>query len=400
MLRAAIYLLFFLCWVNCHGQQAFTKEALVNDLDEYRDCMVVNDIDPFEKISKQDFITGIQNIKERAPSLNEDELLVAVMQLNARLADEHSILNGFNFAVLPFRFYWFKEGWYIISTDNENGAYLNARLLAVNNIPVNEVIEKIKTILPSTSDGYIKYSAPKLMVQNRILHGLDICDNIKSVTLKLLTEKGETINKKFDFTPGAADLSNDTRSKSFLRFSKKSHYWFTYVDSAKAMYFNYTSCFPDPVYPFAQLVIDFFKEAEQKNPEKIIIDLRQNDGGVRSAIKPFIFALYKSKYNKPNTIFVLTGRKTFSAGMNNIFDIGRVVPITTVGEQTGASINHLGQPQVLTLQNSGLQISYSTNHIVNKPNATGPAVPDVLITETFGDFMAGKDAALNYVFKH
>jgi hypothetical protein len=396
----AFSLLFLFCYIQSTAQQTFNHETLVKDLDEYRDCMIVNDIDPFEQISRQDFIKGVQTIKEKAASLNADELLIELMKLNARLADEHSAISGYATSVLPFRFYWFEEGIYIISTNTENAAYLNARLIAVDDVPVNQAMEKIKSILPSHYDGYVKYSAPKLLVQNTILHGLDIIDNVQSVSLTLLTEQGKTVIAKFNFITGKAELNNDNRYKTFLRFSKSSSYWFKYVDSANTLYFNYSSCFPDAAYPFNQVTEDFFKEADRKNPAKIIIDLRQNDGGVRLTIKPFIYALYKSKYNKPNTVFVLTGRKTFSAAMNNIFDIRRVVPIITIGEETGACINHLGQPDGIMLKNCGLQISYSTNHIVNVPNATGPVVPDVLIPEKFNDFIAGKDAALDYALKH
>ena len=98
---------------------------------------------------------------------------------------------------------------------------------------------------------------------------------------------------------------------------------------------------------------------------------------------------------------MLIGRKTFSAAVNNVFDLSAQVPITTIGEPTAGNINHFGQVKYFTLPNTKLTVAYSTNYIVNKKGAIGPLLPDVTIPETLRDYLNGVDAALDFAInKH
>ncbi len=400
-----ILILFLFCSfaVFCTGQEhAVTKEALLKDIDAYRDGIIENDIDPFSAITKQEFLDEVAKIKADAEHRNIDELIVALRVLNGKLCDEHSRIGGFKEGrILPFICHSFEEGIYIILTDAANGKYLYSKVIAINHLPVAKVVQQIATTLPNKNEGTIKDQAPLLLSRKRILHGLRIIDNIDSVPVTLVSKDKDTINTVF--------LSQEGKDVTFVKnrhlhgtvaHSKKGNYWYHYDPAANYIYFNYSSCTEDPSYSFEKFTVDFFKEVVEKKPTKVIIDLRDNEGGHRATLKPFIHELNKSALNTSGHVFVLIGRKTFSAALNNVFDLARAIPITTIGESTSGSINHLGQVKSFKLPNGGLSVSYSTNHIINDPKASGPLKPDVAIPVTLSDYISDLDAALNYAVSH
>ncbi|HTB06882.1 MAG TPA: hypothetical protein VK806_08025 [Bacteroidia bacterium] len=380
--------------------QSLTKRNLAKDLDGYCDQMIVYDRDPFKKIRKEDFIKEIDQIKKDTATKNIDELLVELMKANADLMDEHSEISTGDYKVLPYRFYWFKEGIYVNQTEVGNDKALYSKLIAINNVPVEEIVKRLSTLLPDKNDGYMKEYGLEMIRRDRVLHGLGIVLNTDKIEMTLLSSSNDTLHQRTSFLKrGTPNWDKLGRGKKYLRYKGRTNYWFEYEAKDNYLYVYYGSCEPDQTYSFEKFVAEVSAEAEAKNPSKIVIDLRDNAGGERPLIKPFTMWLYKSRFNKPKCIYVLIGRTTFSAGMNNIYDLKRVLPAITVGESTGGSINHMGQPEDFTLPNTGLQARYSTNFIVNIEDATGPTLPDVEIPETLYDYKNFIDAALNYVIK-
>jgi hypothetical protein len=62
----------------------------------------------------------------------------------------------------------------------------------------------------------------------------------------------------------------------------------------------------------------------------------------------------------PGSLFVITGRGTFSAAMMFAIDLEKQSNAIFVGEPTGASLNHYGDSRKVQLPNSGLTIRVST----------------------------------------
>src|SRR5581483_2967366 len=152
--------LLFLCFsftCSCTGQiDRDSKEALLKDIDVYKDGIVKYDVDPFTEISKQQFFDEIEKIKKDAAHENADEVIVAIRKLNARLCDEHSSVGGFRETLLiPVKFYCFEEGIFITKTDLPYTEYVHARVIAINHIPIAEVIQQIATLLPNKNEGMI-----------------------------------------------------------------------------------------------------------------------------------------------------------------------------------------------------------------------------------------------------
>ncbi len=150
---------------------------------------------------------------------------------------------------------------------------------------------------------------------------------------------------------------------------------------------------------------DFEKEViktmKKEEIEKLIIDLRFNDGGNPLQGSDFVSKLQKTKIGKQAEIYLIVGRKTSSAALINAFDvIGDLAPVI-VGEDTGGRPNHFGEIKRFVLTTSSLIVSYSTTYITLLEENDPPAlVPDIHTSQSFEGFMNGKDEAVEAIINH
>ncbi|HXI49359.1 MAG TPA: S41 family peptidase, partial [Steroidobacteraceae bacterium] len=136
----------------------------------------------------------------------------------------------------------------------------------------------------------------------------------------------------------------------------------------------------------------------QTEPEKLVIDMRDNGGGDNTVGKRNLIVPIKglAAINRKGHLFILIGPETFSAAMNNAAQFRSQTAATLVGETIGEKPNSFQEPREMRLPNSKLVIRYSTRwyaFVKDGPNAVEPQVP---ITRSWADYTDGQDSALNY----
>jgi hypothetical protein len=94
--------------------------------------------------------------------------------------------------------------------------------------------------------------------------------------------------------------------------------------------------------------------------DRLVIDMRDNPGGDNFNDPPFIHDLLQHpKLDRPNSLYVIVGRKTFSAAMGMTVMLERYTNAVFVGEPTGSSPNFIGENVPLVLPYSGMHVSMS-----------------------------------------
>jgi hypothetical protein len=140
--------------------------------------------------------------------------------------------------------------------------------------------------------------------------------------------------------------------------------------------------------------------AESNNVPRVVIDLRLNGGGNNLLLLPVIHRLIRSDWvNRKGHLYVLIGRRTQSAAQNftNLLEIHTAAVF--VGEPTGESPNHYGDPESVRLPSSGIEIALSSLWWQDMgPRDTRVATePAVKIELSASDYESGKDPVLEYV---
>ena len=378
-----------------------TKENLLEDIDVYRHGVARNHVAPFTIVSRKDFYARLDSVKANAAQYDVDQLFAELLKVNALIQDEHtnilfSLRDGF-----PFRCYWFSEGVYITATDQDNIKYLFSRIIAVNGIPIEQVAARIATIIPDTNRASLMDELTYMLFDPFILHGLQLSPARNKVTYTLLTPRHDTVT----ITPAATDkrtthLLKGFSNTSYLRTSKPGRYWFKYIDTGNYIYFKYASCFGDNKNPFEKTEQAMMKEIAARRPAKIIIDLRDNGGGYPRLLSGFIDDIARSDLNRKGGIYVLIGRKTFSAAILNAVWLKNRTYATLVGEKAAGSVVHFGGVDYFDLPATGLKVMYSTQHVITSENYEGSLRPDIEVPDSFTDYTQGTDGPLQYAISH
>ncbi|MEI8278200.1 MAG: hypothetical protein WCG87_00470 [Bacteroidota bacterium] len=380
---------------------SLTKENLIKDIDEYANGIEKYHVDPFSKINHKDFLNEISRIKDSAVYYDIDELLVKLFQVNALIGDEHTDI-GYHFRDLfPFTFYWFQEGIYSMETLPKYDSLQLLKLIAIDNVPVDTAIKKISTIIANKNTASIRKIAPQYLTDPHILHGLKIIGSTSSIEYTFVKQDGDTLRFRA-IAENALKIKLDCPMVvyKFYKYSVPKRYWYNYNSEKKSLYFNYSTCVDNKMYPFENVRNQLISIINDSLPQKLIIDLRENGGGNSTLLEPLIDKIRKSDINTFGEIFVIIGRHTFSSAIHNTMYIKNHTHAIIIGEETSGSINHYGDIRTFKLSNTGMSVYYSTKHFVLDKHNDGAIQPDIKIPETAADFIKGKDAALDYAFTH
>ena len=111
---------------------------------------------------------------------------------------------------------------------------------------------------------------------------------------------------------------------------------------------------------FSQFAEALFRSIDSAGAEKLVIDLRWNNGGNTMLVMPLINAIIQHpNINKRGNLFIITGRRTYSAAQNLSTYLERFTNPIFVGEPTGSSPNFVGEEEPLFLPYSRMPINVS-----------------------------------------
>jgi hypothetical protein len=95
-------------------------------------------------------------------------------------------------------------------------------------------------------------------------------------------------------------------------------------------------------------------------------------------------------------LYVLIGRKTFSAAMTNAVDFKRMTEAILIGEPAGAAPNNWQEVRRFHLPSSGINVGVSTRYYEFLPGES-EVRPDRHIPPELGDWASPQDAAVRHV---
>jgi hypothetical protein len=140
-------------------------------------------------------------------------------------------------------------------------------------------------------------------------------------------------------------------------------YWFESLDDQQIVYFHYNHVRNDDRNSFASFINQLFEAIDANEAKALVIDIRVNDGGSTPEYYPLLRRLIAGDgINSPGRLFVIIGRKTFSAAMNLATDLEHWTEAIFVGEPTGESPNFIGENKFFKLPYTGISVSVSDRY--------------------------------------
>jgi hypothetical protein len=409
--------------------------AWQEDLDSATSVLLVRDRS-FSAARRRAFERAMRTLRESVPRLRDDQVVVRLAQAVALSDNAHTRLyllrNRTELRRYPFRIWSFSDGYYVVRTDSAHRSLLGTRILTMSGRPVGDVARRTATLYAG-NDPWHRYLAGYTMTSPEVLRGLDL---IASDTLELtirsesgarrtvrvaplpLVKSKEPVESWWDLAPeypgrgaslvSALDVEASPRPLYLQRPQR--NYWFEYVPSQRLLYLSYQRSQEQPDDSMTAFAERFFREVRERQPARLVIDLRFNTGGDLSRSEAFFKRIAELPLaRRRGALFLVTGRATFSAGIFAAALLKQSTSALIVGESPGDRLDFWAEGGNYVLPNSGLTVHYAdqfhsysrTEYADRKPYVRDLSIssldPDFTTPLSAHDYFAGRDPALDLI---
>lgn len=379
------------------------------DIDFMRQQLEQRHIHLYHKITADFFSNELTRIKQQLPTLTETNLKIELMRLIKQVGDGHTQFAywGSEHRQYPLELRMFGEELRLISIDQKYRHLLGATLIAIEDLPIEQILPLITPILQGVENIYSeKQRLCETIRVAEVLHGLKISKNLQqtSFTFKLANSEEHNIilnslsmpqfqtyaMSSFKL-PKPVNFSMHKISTEGIDLLLSNNGQIAYLD------FHHYPTF-SAMQDFAEDLIDLLRE---KKTSKVIIDLRNNGGGDFFVGLQLAWALIMvDSLDWREGMYVLIGRKTFSAAMSNAAQYRQLLNATLVGEPTGANPVGYQDAGTFSLPHSGWTVMYSKRRYRFQDSESAGVEPDVRIDLDWDSYQSGKDKLFDWILNN
>lgn len=414
-----LILLLVCCFVlQTTAQSAFTAKQWQEDLKFLQETIHKDYSFLFKKTTKEAFDEDVETLHNNIPNLQEHEIVVGLARLVSSFKYGHTVL-GFRyqqhigFHQIPVNMYVYNDGVYIQGIHKDYADALGAKVIAVAGVPVMEAMNAIAPVVPSENDQFFKAYAPLYLSSPEVLHAQRVIKELSDSVELILEKNGKTFKQIFKTLPTGEripteyslvqqnedwlDARNQDITPNYLKQLDKI-YFYEYLPEQKTVYVRQSQIQDDPSEAIPAFYTRVFDFIDKNDVEKLIIDVRLNGGGNNYKNKPIITGIIKSeKINKVGNLFVIIGRRTFSACQNLVNEMSNYTNAIFVGEPTSENINFYGDNNRVELPNSKIPAYLSFAWWQDKPQWEGGdwTAPHLAVDMSFEDYKTNNDPVLD-----
>jgi hypothetical protein len=375
-------------------------------------------------ITPADFDVRVRALHDAIPRLTDGQVVLELTRLVVALGDGHSAVlgsmeNPLFLSTLPMQFYWFDEGLFVVSAAPQHKELLGAQVLELDGRPAAELLEAMVPYVNRDRGNAMwpKQRAPYMLRHLPLLHADGLIKDPKRVTLTIKALDGATRKVEVAADTTEPNIWNTLPNpKSWVNLASTlgdavplylknmdRRYWFEYLPERRVVYFQFNSVRNDEQESLAQFTERLMKFIAEHDVEKLVIDMRWNNGGNTFLTRPLVRELIRNdKVNQRGKLFVIVGRRTYSAAQNTTTYIERYTNAIFVGEPTGSSPNFVGEEDVTILPYSKIVANVSNLYWQSSwpMDERMWIAPQIYTPPTFADFRAGRDRALDAVLEY
>lgn len=371
---------------------------------------------PFRMITEAEFDSAVKKVHDNIPTLTDTQVIVEFAKLLHLAGDGHTRIisspHRDDFCRnTPLEYYIYEEGVFIIRAAPQYESLLGSQVLAIDGNSIQSVLEAIYPMVSYDNRQWLKHMTPFFMRNIPMLHALGQAKRLDKVTLTVrdMKDNQHTVN----VTPD--DTSPIWYHKwyedewivlpSLPRTMRQQHrpYWFEYNSASRQVYVQFNQVKDMESESLADFTKRLFEHVDSSPVERLVLDVRYNNGGNTYLHMPLVHAIIgNKKINREGHLFILIGRRTFSAAMNFVTLLDRHANPIFIGEPTGSCPNFVGEGTETELPYSKLNISTS-DLFWQSSWPTDERIwiaPHYFVPLTFADISAGRDATLEVVDKY
>jgi serine/threonine protein kinase len=407
--RAAVpYLLTFRTKGNA---VAPTREAgWRRDLDYFKSEFPQRHLDFSKLVAPADFSRAVDDLKQQVPTLSDAELILGLMHIVAGVGVAHTGLDWSPQAAVfhqyPLQVRWCSDGLGVAAAAEEYRAALGARVLQIGTLTPEQLEQAEAPYISHENAAWLHQQSPSYMVMAELLQHLKVANADGSVDVSLARDGGAP------FTLHLVPSARGAGDKHWVAATEALHtptplygrhpktfYWREFLPESRTLYVQYNKCAEAPDQPFSQFVAETLAFAATNPVARVVVDLRLNAGGSSEVIQPLLDGLENTPaLSAKGHLFVLISGHTFSSGVMDAMYLQDRLHAVLVGRPTGGKPNCYGEIKEMELPVSHLGISYPVKHFQSLADRDPASLePDVKVSFTWPDYLAGRDPDLDAV---
>jgi hypothetical protein len=384
-------------------------------------------VEAFHAIKREQFQRMVSSLIAKASQSTDRQMVAGLMRITSAIGDSHSGIHSIppnlRFAIVPISVYLFGDQLGIIAGAPECSDLIGGTIISINGHPANEVVQHMKQLTEGTNDmtrsAFVvtRLIRPELLFYEGLAERPDQYNLVVQKDGKTIARSLQVLGRQTDGSPMTGGLSVFTplpaqgsdwisAAPSELPLwlaSIEKQFWFAELPDQSALYVRDRLLLDEKDgQSFAAFFQEIFKKIEQGKYKTIVLDIRLNGGGDNTLVEP-LHASFKSMsaFQTKGRFYVIIGRLTQSAAENFTTFLERNTKAIFVGEPTGESPNHFGDPDPIELPSSGISINLSRKRWDDSIPGdhrpwTQPGIPAPLTLE---DFRKGRDPAVEAIWK-
>jgi len=383
--------------------------------------MPARHVNLFHDMSRAQFDSALTSIDTRLPTLARHQVIVELERLAALIGDGHSNVGPWRdsliaFHSLPVALYWFTEGMVIRSADSAHADLLGARVVEIGGLPIDSAIARVRPLISRDNEMGVRAYTPFLLSMPEVLQATGISSDISQT--KLVVEKNGArrtvslapaglfpmltgdIDRSWVVRTGWVDARDRAAPALWLR-DLSNQYRFEYLAGQRVLYCQINTIQQKNDDSLRTFMARAIATADSAGAERFVLDLRLNGGGNGFYNKEILLPLIKSRYDVPGRLYVITGRRTFSAAQMLVTELMKYTTAVFVGEATSSRGNAFGDSYRIVMPNSRVTLRVSTlwHQYLDSRDKRPMIEPAIAAPLSFADYVAGRDPALEAVFR-
>ncbi|HMR90024.1 MAG TPA: S41 family peptidase [Saprospiraceae bacterium] len=441
-----ILLISILCNFCVHAQ-AIQKIDWHKDLNYLKNELPILHSNLFFQYPQASYESDIESLKKQIGGISDETMFIKIQQLLSKLGDSHTtsnFLHKLQRMYLPIVLETFDEGIFIVGTIDIDENIMGNKLISINGHPLKSIIDSVKTLYVAENESWHKRNVTNYLINYDILKYFGFVDKEK---VKLQMENYYGI--PYEKTVRSIHVEDIDRDEvAYLRFSgrknkrprttaifgqkylpKDSLYFVTYnrctgreneqmlaiQDSLNIDMNEFCTTQPKkdkkskektdvkPLPFFRHFRDSVFQAIKNQPVKKLVFDLSRNGGGTTAQGTAMIEKLAQMIDTTKTKVYVIVGRRTFSAAIIHTMELKRLLNATIVGEPTGGKPSFYGGVDTRYLPSSCLQIRFSRSHRKTSLDEdvanANTIIPDVLFPVTLASVTSGTDAIYDWILK-
>ena len=377
----------------------------------------IQDVHPalYRRVKRDSLEEAVEKLDRTIPELNDDQMVVGLMRLVSKIRDAQTMIAPWGSKLaggtsFPIRFRKFSDGLFITEAEKEHAELAGAQVLQIGGVPVDEAFDRVASLLSYDNAFTRFYRGPIALATPAIAHGAGLARNRDALEVTVRTRKGakrtvrvaavpdetrgEWLWKEEGLPVSEEVTATDGVPECPVTKRRDQSYWFTYLPDQKILYVQFNDVRNDKEEPFDRFCERMWQEADKHEVDKLILDVRHNDGGMGRILNPLLHGVIKrDSINRPGGFLMLTGRATSGAAVDCQAFFEEHTNVLFVGEPSGTAPNHADDPARYVLPQSGLELQVSKYFWTNAApwDRRVGIMPQIPVAVSSKDFFAGRD---------